>query len=275
MKSLYLAAAVTLALGVSACGQAPAAGQPQIPAAAAAAATQKQPAPAGQKVSDEITKAITTTLERNYADQKLKVESVSTTPVAGLYEIVVNGKQIAYTDATGQYMFVGDLIQTDIAKSLTEERKAVLNAVDFNKLPFDLAIKEVRGNGELKIAVFSDADCPFCKRLEHEFAKMTNVTIYNFMMPLTSLHPDATRKTVQILCQPDPTKAWTEWMREGKMPPAVSDCAKAATMQQTLALSDQLGFNGTPTLVFPNGTVQSGYSPMPALEEQIRANQTK
>ena len=173
MKSLYLAAAVTLALGVSACGQAPAAGQPQIPATTAAAA-QKQPAPAGQKVSDEITKAITTTLERNYADQKLKVESVSTTPVAGLYEIVVNGKQIAYTDATGQYMFVGDLIQTDIAKSLTEERKAVLNAVDFNKLPFDLAIKEVRGNGELKIAVFSDADCPFCKRLEHEFAKMTN-----------------------------------------------------------------------------------------------------
>ena len=275
MKSLYLAAAVTLALCVTACGQAPAAGQPQIPAAAAAAATQKQPAPAGQKVSDEITKAITTTLERNYADQKLKVESVSTTPVAGLYEIVVNGKQIAYTDATGQYMLVGDLIQTDIAKSLTEERKAVLNAVDFNKLPFDLAIKEVRGNGELKIAVFSDADCPFCKRLEHEFAKMTNVTIYNFMMPLTSLHPDATRKTVQILCQPDPTKAWTEWMREGKMPPAVSDCAKAATMQQTLALSEQLGFNGTPTLVFPNGTVQSGYSPMPALEEQIRANQTK
>lgn len=275
MKSLYLAAAVTLALGVAACGQAPAAGQPQIPAAAAAAATQKQPAPAGQKVSDEITKAITTTLERNYADQKLKVESVSTTPVAGLYEIVVNGKQIAYTDATGQYMLVGDLIQTDIAKSLTEERKAVLNAIDFNKLPFDLAIKEVRGNGELKIAIFSDADCPFCKRLEHEFAKMTNVTIYNFMMPLTSLHPDATRKTVQILCQPDPTKAWTEWMREGKMPPAVSDCAKAATMQQTLALSEQLGFNGTPTLVFPNGTVQSGYSPMPALEEQIRANQTK
>ena len=275
MKSLYFAAAVTLALGGSPSGQPPAAGQPQIPAAAAAAATQKQPAPAGQKVSDEITKAITTTLERNYADQKLKVESVSTTPVAGLYEIVVNGKQIAYTDATGQYMLVGDLIQTDIAKSLTEERKAVLNAVDFNKLPFDLAIKEVRGNGELKIAVFSDADCPFCKRLEHEFAKMTNVTIYNFMMPLTSLHPDATRKTVQILCQPDPTKAWTEWMREGKMPPAVSDCAKAATMQQTLALSEQLGFNGTPTLVFPNGTVQSGYSPMPALEEQIRANQTK
>ena len=98
-------------------------------------------------MSDEITKAITTTLERNYADQKLKVESVSTTPVAGLYEIVVNGKQIAYTDATGQYMLVGDLIQTDIAKSLTEERKAVLNAVDFNKLPLDLAIKEAANAG--------------------------------------------------------------------------------------------------------------------------------
>lgn len=271
MKSLYLAAAVTLALGVSACGQAPAAGQPQIPAAAAAAATQKQPAPAGQKVSDEITKAITTTLERNYADQKLKVESVSTTPVAGLYEIVVNGKQIAYTDATGQYMFVGDLIQTDIAKSLTEERKAVLNAVDFNKLPFDLAIKEVRGNGELKIAVFSDADCPFCKRLEHEFEKMTDITIYTFMMPIPSLHPDAARKAELLWCQPNPTQAWTDWMRKGKLPSGKANCENPVA--ETTSLGEQFGFNGTPTLVFPNGRSQSGYSPMPHLKEVIEKNQ--
>ena len=275
--ALALIPAITLAL--MACGGTPATNNAQAATKENNSSSSVINKPVNTQVDKnvpaDVAKAITQTLQTNYASQNLQVLSITTTPITGLYEVVVSGKQITYTDATGQFMLVGDLIATKEGRSLTEERKAILNQVDFNALPFDKAIKEVRGNGALKVAVFSDPDCPYCKRLERELAKMTNVTIYNFMMPLTSLHPDATRKTVQILCQPDPTKAWTEWMREGKMPPAVSDCAKAASMQQTLALSEQLGFNGTPTLVFPNGTVQSGYSPMPALEEQIRANQTK
>lgn len=262
---LYSAATV---FALTACGQAPAAGQNPP---AAKPTTNTQAAQIAKDVPASIAQAITSTLEANYADQNLKIQSINATPVAGLYEIVVNGKQLAYTDATGKYMLVGDLIETTEGRSLTEERKAELNAIDFNALPLDLAIKEVRGNGALKVAVFSDADCPFCKRLEHEFAKMDNVTIYNFMMPIASLHPNAAKRTVQILCQPNPTTAWTEWMRDGKMPPQVAECK--TTLEQTIALGEQFGFNGTPTLVFPNGRTQSGYAPMPQLEELIKANQ--
>lgn len=225
----------------------------------------------GKDVPADIAKAITATLEKNYAEQGLKVQSIVDTPIQGIYEVVVNGKQIAYTDATGRYMLVGDLIDTNEGRSLTEERKAVLNTVDYDALPFDKAIKEVRGTGELKVAVFSDADCPFCRRLEAEFAKMNNVTIYNFMMPIGSLHPDAYRKTVQILCQPDPVQAWTAWMREGKLPPKVAECK--THLDETMELGEKFGFNGTPTLVFPNGKTQSGYLPLPQLEEVLRANQ--
>lgn len=260
------------ALALTACGEAPAAGggKPGVPAAKPAASAPATVA-AAQDVPAGVAEAIRSTLEKNYADQKLKIESVRTTPVAGLYEIVANGKQIAYTDASGKYMFVGDLIETSEGRSLTEERKAELNAVDFNSLPFDKAIKEVRGNGSLKVAVFTDADCPFCKRLEAEFAKMTDITIYNFMMPIASLHPDAARKSVQIWCSPDRTQAWTAWMREGKMPAKVAECANPVA--ETTALGENFGFNGTPTLVFPNGKTQSGYAPMPHLEQLIKANQ--
>lgn len=226
----------------------------------------------GKDVPADVTKAITSNLETRYADQKLKIQSVSSTPIAGLYEIVANGKQIAYTDATGNYMLVGDLIETKEGRSLTEERKAVLNAIDYSALPFQYAIKEVRGNGKLQVAVFSDPDCPLCKRLEHEFAQMTDVTIYNFMMPITSLHPDSERKAVQIMCQPNPTQAWVAWMREGKMPPKVAECNNHH-VQETMELGEGFGFNGTPTLVFPNGRTQSGYLPTEQLVEVLKANQ--
>ncbi|MGN6983186.1 DsbC family protein, partial [Neisseria sp. P0009.S007] len=100
------------------------------------------------------------------------------------------------------YMLVGDLINVNTRQSMTEERAADLNKIDFASLPLDKAIKEVRGNGKLKVAVFSDPDCPYCKRLEHEFEKMTDITIYTFMMPIPSLHPDAARTAELLWCQP-------------------------------------------------------------------------
>ena len=91
------------------------------------------------------------------------------------------------------------------------------------------------------------------------------------MMPIPSLHPDAERKAVQIWCQKDRTSAWLAWMRQGKQPAQVADCPNPVA--ETTALGNRFGFNGTPTLVFPNGKVQSGYAPMPHLQEAIEANQ--
>ena len=243
-------------------------GQPAVSNAnAAPAPAAKAEAPADKSVAASLKAR----LEKVYAAQDLKVLSVSETPIKGIYEVVVSGKQIIYTDAKGDYMLVGDLINVNTRQSLTEERAADLNKIDFASLPLDKAIKEVRGNGKLQVAVFSDPDCPFCKKLEHEFGKMTDITIYNFMMPIPQLHPDAARKAVQIMCQPNTTKAWIEWMREGKMPASVAECKNSVA--ETTALGESFGFNGTPTIVFPNGQVQSGFAPLPQLEEIIKANQ--
>lgn len=143
-------------------------GQPAVSNAnAAPAPAAKAEAPADKSVAASLKAR----LEKVYAAQDLKVLSVSETPIKGIYEVVVSGKQIIYTDAKGDYMLVGDLINVNTRQSMTEERAADLNKIDFASLPLDKAIKEVRGNGKLKVAVFSDPDCPFCKRLEHEFEK--------------------------------------------------------------------------------------------------------
>ena len=169
-KLIKILAPIAL-ISLTACGQTPVSQANAAPSSAA-----KPAAPVQGKVGE----ALKARLEKIYESQGLKVISVSETPIQGIYEVVVSGKQIIYTDAKGDYMFVGDLIDVNTRKSLTDERAADLNKIDFASLPLDKAIKEVRGNGKLKVAVFPDPDCPYCKRLEHEFEKMTDITIYNF-----------------------------------------------------------------------------------------------
>lgn len=229
----------------------------------ATTAFQPQPAPA------DITQTITQKLETAY--QGLKVASVHTSPIAGIYEVALTDKAVIYSDAQMNYMIAGEIIEVQSKRSLTRDRVEDLNRMDFSSLPLDLAIKEVRGNGTLQVVVFSDPDCPFCKRLEAEFAKMTDITIYTFLMPIASLHPDAARKSVQLWCQKDRTLAWTAWMREGKTPEKVAECQNPVA--ETTSLGEQLGFNGTPTLVYPNGKTQAGFMPMPQLLEVIKENQ--
>lgn len=244
-------------------------GQPTGQAASKASGTQT--APASGNVPAATSQAITNKLQQIYGEQKLTVQSIHTTPIKDLFEVVVSGNQIIYTDAKADYMLVGDLIDVKSRKSLTEERSSELSKVDYASLPFDMAIKEVRGNGKLQVAVFSDPDCPFCKRLEKEFEQMTDITIYSFMMPIASLHPAAHDKSVQIWCQKDRTAAWTDWMRKGIQPPSVAECDNPVA--ETTSLGEQLGFTGTPAIVFPNGKTQAGYSPKAQLEEALKANQ--
>ncbi|POZ60493.1 DsbC family protein [Chromobacterium alticapitis] len=187
-----------------------------------------------------------------------QVKSVGATPVKGIYELVVDGKQVVYTNSDASYLFVGDLIDTKNKESLTEKKMAELSKVDFNSLPLEYAFKDVRGKGERKMAVFTDPDCPFCKKLERESLKdIDNVTIYTFLYPLTQLHPDAMRKSKQIWCASDKAAAWTAFMRDGK-PLTGPDNCDTAVLDKIQALGEKLGVTGTPALIFPNGRLVPG-----------------
>ena len=153
-------------LPLAACGQTPVSHN----SAASAPAAAKSATTASGNVDSKLAQTLTAKLEQTYQGQNLKVQSVRNTPIAGLYEVVVSGNQVVYVDGSANYMLVGDLIDVNTRQSLTDERSAELNKIDFSSLPLDMAIKEVRGNGKLKVAVFSDPDCPFCKRLEHACA---------------------------------------------------------------------------------------------------------
>ena len=201
-----------------------------------------------------------------------QVQAVRATPVTGIYEIVLPDRQVVYADAKVKHLFVGDLIDVDARQSLTEARVAELSKVDWKNLPLDLAFKEVRGNGSRKLAVFSDPDCPFCKRLERDSLKgVTNVTIYTFLYPLTSLHPDAMHKSAQILCSSNPQAAWSDFMLNDKPLAGDGKCAAADKLASIQQLAEKLGISGTPALVFPNGQLVSGAIPKADVEKLLNS----
>ncbi|WP_035853442.1 DsbC family protein [Deefgea rivuli] len=195
------------------------------------------------------------------------VDSVRETPIKGLYEVVLGKRHIVYSDAKGEYVVVGDMVNVGTKKSLTEARMAELNKTDFAKLPFADAIKEVRGTGKRQLVVFSDPDCPFCKRLEQQsLAGIDNVTIHTFLMPLAGLHPDAARKSELIWCAEDRTKAWQDFMHQGNLPTGgKTQCDNPVA--RSIKLGESLGINGTPALIFADGQIVSGAIPKEEIEK--------
>ena len=151
-----------------------------------------------------------------------KVESVSKSGYLGLYEVYADGA-IFYTDDKVSAIVVGgQMIDAKSMKNVTDERMKKLTAIRFSDLPLDRAIKQVRGDGKRVLATFEDPNCGYCKRLAKELQKLDNVTVYVFLYPILS--EDSVRKSKQIWCAADRSKAWNDWMIDGKAPAGREDC---------------------------------------------------
>lgn len=186
-----------------------------------------------------------------------EIVSVRPSPVTGVYEVVLKGRRIVYSDAKGDYVFFGDLVDMKARKSLTEARTDELSRVDFKSIPLNLAFKEVRGDGSRSLVIFTDPDCPYCMKLEHESLNgLDNVTIHRFLMPLDGLHPDAARKSSLIWCDANPLKAWQKFVQTATLP---SNSGKCETpLKSVAALAEQFGITGTPALIFADGQLVPG-----------------
>lgn len=199
---------------------------------------------------------------------KFKVESIIKTPYAGLYEVFMGG-QIIYTDEKLSFLIAeGHVVDPKTKKDLTEARLADLMKIDFSSLPLDQAIKVVKGNGSRKLVVFSDVDCPYCKRLEqNELTNITDVTIYTFLYPIVQLHPDSANKSKAIWCAPNRTKAWQDWIINGQLPKTIGSCD--VPLERVGDLAKKYGVNSTPTLFFVDGTRMLGAQPYKEIERAL------
>lgn len=198
-----------------------------------------------------------------------KIEQISKAPIAGLYEVVVDG-QIMYVDEKATHFIVGNLVEARTMKNLTAEKKAELADKKLAKLPVENAIKHVRGNGKRVLVTFEDPNCGYCKKLWRELKQVDNITIHTFMVPILS--EDSAEKSKAIWCAADRNKSWSDWMTNNVAPVAAASakCDADAMLEKNLKLSQSLGIRGTPFLYFPASRQQvGGYIPAAEIEKAL------
>jgi thiol:disulfide interchange protein DsbC len=200
--------------------------------------------------------------------QLKSIDEVRPAKIPGLYEIRVNGAEIYYTDAKGNYLIQGNLFETKGLRNLTEERINKLTAIKFDSLPFKDAFTIVRGNGSRKLAVFEDPNCGYCKRFERDLQKIDNVTVYMFLYPI--LGPDSNEKAKALWCSKDKGQAWQDWMLRDQPASAAASMCDTTPLARNVEFGKTYRIQGTPTLLFEDGNRIPGAIDAQQIEKHLK-----
>ena len=190
-----------------------------------------------------------------------RIEQIERVPGSSLYEVTIrgaDGPQLFYVDERARVIVVGQVLDGKSGRNLTEERLRTLNAIDWASLPFADAITTKRGNGRRRIAVFSDPNCPYCKRFEKDLAKLDDITVHIFLYPV--IRPESIPLTKSVWCSPDRARAWNDLMLRDIQPAASPDCP--TPVEKLVALGRTLGANSTPTWFVETGERYAGAMPL-------------
>lgn len=221
-------------------------------------------APITQAFADEA--AVRRGFQARFPD--MKIESVARTPFPGLYEVVFDG-QVVYTDDKLAFLMSGNLfdLRNPQERNLTRERRDQIATSALSKAQGN-AIKRVRGNGKRVVYTFEDPNCGYCKELQKELNKMTDITVYTFLLPILS--PDSVEKSKAVWCSRDRSRAWDDLMNKGSLAAnAPKNCA--TPLEENQELAKRFGVRGTPAVYLANGQQVGGYLPADKLEQALSA----
>ena len=191
-----------------------------------------------------------------------KIDKVVKSDILGLYEVAIQGR-LLYTDKDGRYIINGNIFEMKTMRNLTEARARELFKVEYSKLPFELAMKRVKGNGQRQMAYFTDPNCGYCQKLETELQQLDNITLHVF---LVANFPGSAEKVKGVLCSKNPVKAWDDLMLN-QVVPSTGTCD--TPMDKIAQLSNTLNVNGTPALIFSNGVLEPGYLSAADMEKAL------
>jgi thiol:disulfide interchange protein DsbC len=231
------------------------------------AASFAQATPGAQNAPSPTTDAKSQAVQKLFSQRfdNPTITAVRPTPY-GLYEVQL-GPDLVFTDEQVTFVFDGTLIDAKTRQDFTRERLDAIARVPFDQLPFELAMKQVKGDGSRKLAIFEDPNCGYCKVLRKALGDIDNLTVYTFPFPILS--PDSTQKVRNVWCATDRAATWDAWMLKGKVPPK-ADCD--VPIEDMVALGKKLMVRGTPAIFFADGSRVGGAIPKGEIEKRLKAS---
>ena len=224
------------------------------------------------------------TLSTKDASELLKatggtVKSIKYAPVKGMYELLIekDGKQgLVYVDFAKKHIMQGFLVDLATMQPVTAHTQQELpqqkqpTKLDVKTIPLENSIVMGNPKGAKKIYVFTDPDCPYCRKFHAELKALAksapDVAIYIIPFPL-AMHPgayDKARAVLEAQSQDVLDKAF-----EGKDVPKPAKDASKAQVDANIKFGNANGITGTPTFVMPNGAIVVGGRDAEALKTML------
>ncbi|WP_154846017.1 disulfide isomerase DsbC N-terminal domain-containing protein, partial [Pseudomonas fluorescens] len=192
------------------------------------------------------------TIRKSLANLELDtpIESISASPMAGLYEVKLKGSRVLYASADGQYIVQGYLFQLKDGKpvNLTEKAERLGVSKLINGIPVaETVVYPAIGETKTHITVFTDTTCPYCHKLHAEVPALNKlgVEVRYVAFPRQGLGSPGDEQLQAVWCSAD-KKAAMDKMVDGKEIKAAK-CANPVSKQ--FALGQSIGVNGTPAIV--------------------------
>jgi len=190
----------------------------------------------------------------------LKIDSITKSEMSGIYRVETDSSEILFTDETGAFFLTGELYTTAGGQlnNLSEIKKKQMRA---DKIAA-VGVKEKivfapKGKTLAKIAVFTDIDCGYCRKLHKEVPRMNElgIEVSYLAYPRAGEGSDSYNKFVSAWCADDKLGAMT-LAKNGRSIPS-KKCSNPVLAQ--FKLGQALGVTGTPAIVLEDGTLVPGY----------------
>ncbi|QTF93298.1 DsbC family protein [Halomonas sp. BM-2019] len=203
--------------------------------------------------------------------QPMPVASVRATPVEGFYEVRLETGERFYSDAEGRHFLVGDLYENGEQGlvNLTEQGRNAERAERLAEVPeAQRVIFRGAGESRAEVVVFTDTTCPYCRQLHEEVPRLNElgIEVHYLAFPRTGMNAQGARVLEQIWCDANPSEAMSTAKRQESLS-GTTDCDNPVESQYHLGM--ELGVQGTPAIVLPDGRLVPGYVPAERLAAML------
>jgi thiol:disulfide interchange protein DsbC len=200
---------------------------------------------------------------------EVKVEEIQPSPVPGLYE-VRNGADVGYVSVDGRFYVNGDIFDMQTKDNLTETRRQQGRLDLLSKVSdADAIVFTPQGPTRHTVTVFTDIDCPYCRRMHQEMAELNRlgIRVRYLMFPRSGPDTDSWRKAEAVWCSADRRDALTR----AKRGEVIKAQACKAPIAEQYALGRTMGIRGTPAIITDKGEYVDHYLPAAQLGEYLSA----
>lgn len=181
---------------------------------------------------------------------QVKIDAVQESVVPGFYEALI-GSQLIYVSKDGRFVLDGSAIDANSQRDITEAARAKNRLASLKKIGPDKRIIFAPDKPKYAVTVFTDLDCPFCRRFHQQIAayNAAGISVEYIFMPL-DIHPGADKKAEAVWCSIDRKTAFSAAMNGAD--PGTATCANPVA--ETTRMAHAIGITGTPTMLASDGS---------------------